>query len=441
MKKFLVAVVALSGGLLVVLVFERLVVEKTIGPSAIVAMAVLASAFLILLVTLLLYGTRYRGVLGNVWLAISSVTATYVAVDVIAGLILIRPLSPPLVPDEYRHHKLVPNSYSQFHQRDFQYTQRVNNLGLRGEDRSLQKPEDSYRILMLGDSFTMGKGVNDNQTFSAVLEVELQRQFAGCTGGSPEVLNAGVDSYTPILSYIQLSRELYSLKPDLVVLNLDVSDLIQEAAYRRLARYDADGELIGVPQPPPERVSLNERVRVWTERHLYLTRLLLFYINRLFDYRDLGVREVVTQASFELAAHTLAGDVEPRDKQWADIFDSILKLRSFAESNDMEFVLTAYPWGHQVNDAEWLPGRYNLIPKGAVASDVSINRIEGFAAEHGVRFANLFPIFRAYMGRDALYFRHDNHWTPAGHRIMASGLRAYLGETIQRAICDRRLRP
>ncbi len=59
------------------------------------------------------------------------------------------------------------------------------------------------------------------------------------------MLNAGVDSYAPVLSFIQLKRELTQLEPDLVILNLDVSDLAQESAYRRQAVFGDDGEVDG----------------------------------------------------------------------------------------------------------------------------------------------------------------------------------------------------
>jgi hypothetical protein len=95
----------------------------------------------------------------------------------------------------------------------------VNNLGLRSPDRPAGKPPDRYRILMLGDSFTMGKGVEDHHTFSVLLERSLNEKVPACNGRTIEVLNAGVDSYAPILSFIQLQRDLHRLEPDVVVLN------------------------------------------------------------------------------------------------------------------------------------------------------------------------------------------------------------------------------
>jgi hypothetical protein len=422
MKKFLIGCLAVVGALLLALTYERLFVERTIGPAAIAGLAFLALLFLMLLSSYLLLGTRHRRVVGNAWLTIFSVTLTYVLVDVVAGWLLIKPLSPPLVPDPHRHHRLVPDSYSQFTQRDFTYVQRVNSLGLRGAERSREKPAGTLRVLMLGDSFTMGKGVEDDQTFSVLVERALGPRLAACGGPGLEVLNGGVDSYAPILSLIELRRDLVPLAPDIVVLNLDVSDLVQEGAYRKIARYTPEGELIGVPQLEPGKASLTDRARNWIERHLYLTRLVFYYANRSFGYRDLSVRDVVTQANFEIAAHTLASDTVNREPQWQAIFESIGQIRDTAAAIPAHFLLTAYPWGHQVNPREWMPGRHTFMPEGVAASDRSIERIRALAGERGIDFLDLFPPFRAYRGEAPLYFRYDNHLTTRGHELMAEGI-------------------
>jgi hypothetical protein len=47
----------------------------------------------------------------------------------------------------------------------------------------------------------------------------------------------------------------------------------------------------------------------------------------------------------------------------------------------------------------------------------------------------MFPVFRAVTGGNALYFRHDMHWTPAGHEVMARGLGEFLDGTIRAKLC------
>ena len=435
MTVFLRVLTAVTGLLLAALAWERLVVEKTMGPVAVASLVLLGGMFVVLLVLLRLAQTGRRELVGKILLVVGSTVVSYLAVDLIAGLILIRPLSPPLVPDQYRHHKMVPNSYSSFQQRDFNYVQRVNNLGMRGPDVQIEKPANAYRILMLGDSFTMGKGVEDDQTFSVLLQGALRSRVTACGGHrSVEVLNGGSDSYAPILSYIQLTRDLAPLSPDMIVLNLDVSDLVQEAAYRSQAVFGPDGAPLGVPQVAREQ-SLTERIRTWTDHHLFLTRALLFYLLERADYQEITVRNVVEQANAIVTAHTLVGDTEPRDKQWRDIFDSISRIKAYADQHGATFLLSVYPWAHQLNDREWVPGRDAFIPRDAKPSDASMNSIRRLSGELGIELLDLYPAFRAYQGGKPLYFQYDMHWTTAGHEVAAKGIEEYLSTRFGAELC------
>jgi hypothetical protein len=255
--------------------YEKYFVRKQFGPSSLFGVSGLLVAALMLAMTRFLLGTRWHEVVVRTWLLFLSITLTFVVVDLVAAIVLVKPLSPLLVPDPVRHHKFVPNTNSRVEQPDFSYIQHVNNIGLRGKDTTFQKPPHHYRILMLGDSFTMGKGVEDDQTFSALLEEELNRDKR-CGTTVVEVLNGGVDSYAPILSFFQLSTDLSRLEVDLVLLNLDVSDLLQETVYRKEAVYDKEGRIIGVPGRERQKL-LSEHIRSWIDQHMFFTRLILFY--------------------------------------------------------------------------------------------------------------------------------------------------------------------
>jgi hypothetical protein len=61
-----------------------------------------------------------------------------------------------------------------------------NSLGMRGSRDYQEKKETEYRILMMGDSFTYGFGVNDDQTFSHQVEKDLRANRL-----SIEVINTG----------------------------------------------------------------------------------------------------------------------------------------------------------------------------------------------------------------------------------------------------------
>ena len=106
--------------------------------------------------------------------------------------------------------------------------------------------------------------MSDDHTFSFLLEEFLNGKNTTHKGKNFEVLNAGVNSYTPILSFIQLKTIARQLEPDLVVLNLDMGDLIQEVAYRNAATYGADGEITGVDgrKKAVKKIRINDEIVV-----------------------------------------------------------------------------------------------------------------------------------------------------------------------------------
>jgi hypothetical protein len=81
----------------------------------------------------------------------------------------------------------VPNQVGRQRQPgDYDFTYSNNSLGFRGSREFGPKQPGRVRLLLLGDSFTYGVGVNDDQTFAAQLERLLRSQRLDA-----EVINAG----------------------------------------------------------------------------------------------------------------------------------------------------------------------------------------------------------------------------------------------------------
>ena len=102
---------------------------------------------------------------------------------------------------------------------------RFNALGFRGPDYAIPAPEGTFRILALGDSFTLGVGVHEEDTFAAQLESRLNA--AAGVRGQPlryEVINAGVGGYST--EQERLSYESFSsaYEPQVVLLTMVYND-------------------------------------------------------------------------------------------------------------------------------------------------------------------------------------------------------------------------
>ena len=107
----------------------------------------------------------------------------------------------------------------------------INSKGLRDREYDYKKIEGVCRILVLGDSSTLGWGVPLNSTYSKRLESLLN---AGAPRKKYEVINAGVCNYNTKDEVSFLKDEGLKYAPDAVILGYSMNDPEPHAAIRRL---------------------------------------------------------------------------------------------------------------------------------------------------------------------------------------------------------------
>jgi lysophospholipase L1-like esterase len=117
----------------------------------------------------------------------------------------------------------------------------INDQSYRYPTHIEPKAPNQFRIFTFGDSVTMGWGVNDQSTYSAVLEQELNS--SGCPAKQFQVIDAGVNAYPNSLVRERLKSVLESdLQPDLFVLaysfntGMESMTKLQGAARQKILR-------------------------------------------------------------------------------------------------------------------------------------------------------------------------------------------------------------
>jgi lysophospholipase L1-like esterase len=96
-------------------------------------------------------------------------------------------------------------------------------MGLRSlNDVSPNNKPGEFRIINLGDSFTEGIGVGDGYTWSDVLQKNLRQKYQD---NMINVINAGQSGNDPIQCLHSFLTQYVNLKPDLVLLALNNSDI------------------------------------------------------------------------------------------------------------------------------------------------------------------------------------------------------------------------
>src|SRR5262245_45468699 len=113
-------------------------------------------------------------------------------------------------PDPLIGHEHAPNRQARLMGVDF----RTNSKGLRDREFGHDRVAGKLRIVMLGDSLTVGWGVPFEDTFSK----RIERLYAAA-GVEVEVINLGVGNYNTVQEVQAFLTKGREYRPDVIVLN------------------------------------------------------------------------------------------------------------------------------------------------------------------------------------------------------------------------------
>ena len=343
------------------------------------------------------------------------------------------------IEDPHFHHRLHPNETYHFESAEFNVDIRTNSYGLRGpDDPVIPKPPGTLRILMMGDSYTFGFPVRDEETFCHLIQEGLRAQ-----GLPVEVVNAGVSGYAPTLHYVSLRDQFLEFQPDLVVLWYDLGDIQEDAWFQKNIVSDGQGRILRVD---PSYV--NGRYDRWGQivEHSMLAK----YINNklfrtvwkikelgLIPYLSLAIQGKRSKVAIaEKHRRELSPDLASLDRfllvretstpemlqpYWALNVKYLTMMRELLAERGIPFVLGVYPYGMVAGPDQWVPGRefWGFEAGRTYSADPALRLFTQFTAGQGMLLLNTFGGFQEAAKTQKLYYGEDGHMTPAGHRVLA----------------------
>lgn len=121
--------------------------------------------------------------------------------------------------------KVLPNINAIHKTPEYSYRYRTNSQGFRGtEEYEITSPENCVRIVVQGDSVTLGHGVRDNETYSYFLEEMFHKD-----GFRAEVINMAVSGFGTAEEIIQFHEVAKKYKPNFVILGFFQNDPLNNA--------------------------------------------------------------------------------------------------------------------------------------------------------------------------------------------------------------------
>ncbi|RMH59040.1 MAG: hypothetical protein D6679_02920 [Candidatus Hydrogenedentota bacterium] len=305
--------------------------------------------------------------------------------------------------DPVLDHSLRPGSRGRMVSAEYDVIYQIDPHGFR--DPTV-KP---HSVLILGDSFMEGYGVDVQQTLAELLEKR----------GIPTI-NAGVKSYSPLIEYLFLKRRGLTWNPRLVLLFLDLSDPANDRFYARRLVTDSSGEPLFLKPRRSRLWNPSGRIADWFDRHSVLFQHLEHLSYKYFpDTADVGYSGSDSALELLFAGRDSIPDTTyfPR---WKTTLSYILRIHGLLREREIPFLLVTYPYGHEVSGEAWKEGRKaHRFPPG-VSSDRPFRLVEEFARIHGIDSFRLDPAFRRAKNPGRFYYNFDGHWTAEGHAFAAA---------------------
>lgn len=256
----------------------------------------------------------------------------------------------------------------------------TNSFGFRNSyDISIKKPNNLLRILAVGDSFTFGPYVNNQDTYPAKLEFILRKTK------KIEVLNAGVSGYTLADELEYLQEKGFKLEPDIIIIGIYENDVLD---------YLKSNRNIFARKVQQEKLSKFPIIYKLAKKSALLTLIEKNFIEQKSKQFRNGIEESLT-----------SNLTEQQDSYYADL-DKLLNLLD--EKQKIIFVL--FPSFGQISSKIYFP-QANI--KNKINKQYSI--------------LDLRPIFRNNPYQNSLYLTPLNgHLSSYGNQVVAEEIAKFI---------------
>lgn len=346
----------------------------------------------------------------------------------IAGEFIVRKVAPQgiyrfptgmFVLDEATQYRLTPGFKGIAQTTEYRTEIRINDAGLREDHDYGSKQQNLFRILAIGDSFTMGVGVDASQTY-----IKLQEQLVPAHAGRYEVINGGVPGYSPGQSLAYLEKRGLALQPDLVVLSFFVGNDIIES-YRQLPFYLVNGYLTnGLPQEgvlPPS-------IKLYLQGNSHLYQLVWPMLARVLHPSHAGEIGATVQDDFR-AMYSDADDARSHDV-WKAVESRIARFEALARAHGFAPVVAIVPEHKQVDAILWSAAIKSADARYSYRPDAPGVRIAELCRQHKIPAIDLLDGIRNAGVVDPLYFDVDGHFTVTGNAVAARVLSGFLAREV-----------
>lgn len=337
----------------------------------------------------------------------------------------------------------IPNKKGVFATRSFKTTVALNNEGFRDYNHDKINAQNKFRIITLGDSFTWGHGVNNDQIYMKVLEKinpNIETINMGGSGGDPPTALKGY-MYRGINYEHDVVLLGFYIGNDIVAYYPKDDDSPPQWGFDSEGKFALIGRMISQEKvneirneseerySPTKKRNFRKRISYWLVRHFQLYT----FIDNYRDYcsnvlkgsvlytRILKYFGIENKGAYGFLNYCMEKDPEDVEYGWRLLAETLKTMKNYAKQANARLYVIIIPFNFQTSQKlyEITARKYGHDP-----SEFDLEKPNRKLAELcdnlEIGYLDLLPSMKEETSKgNKFYFMRDGHWNANGHSFAA----------------------
>lgn len=322
--------------------------------------------------------------------------------------------------------ELLPGYKGKYVKEEFDTTITINSKGYRGSEFDLSK-NGRFRVLTIGDSFTLGIGVEDDESYPARMEKILtnDNHLKGI-----EIVNAGFAAgFSPDTYYLYLKERGLKLQPDLILIGFFIGNDIDHgtAFWHKWVRTDGDGLPLKIENKGAKvdngrwvlkKRRLRYRLPILKNSHLFHLAIAAGKgFKRALTGSPAGSSDSWNEFIYKVVYEERTDFITKKDQT---LFRAMARV---AAKEGIPLAVIMIPAREQV-----YPDEFGLLNNRELDLEKPQRIFAEFFQRERIPYLDLLPYLKARSKESEFYFRDDMHWNVKGHELASKLIVDFLVE-------------
>ncbi len=337
----------------------------------------------------------------------------------------------------------IPNKKGIYATRSFNVTVTLNNEGFRDYDHDKANTQNKFRIVTLGDSFTWGHGVNNDQIYMKVLErinPNIETINMGGSGGDPPTslkgyMYRGINyEHNVVLLGFYIGNDIVAYYPK------DEDSPPQwgfdsEGRFALIGRMKSQEEVDEIRSESEEKYSptkkrdFSSRIHYWFIRHFQFCT----FIDNYRDYcsnvlkgsalytKMLKYLGKENKGAYGFLNYCRETDPEDIEYGWKLLTETLKAMKNYAEQASAKLYVVIIP-----HDVQTSQKRYERTSRKYGYNPLEFDlekpnrKLSALCNNLNIDYIDLLPVMKKEISQgNQFYFVRDGHWNANGHSFAA----------------------